>query len=254
MSSRRQLVSRGERALVEASPAQRPRHRESEARATGQHTTLPPYEPPTCPLTTSGKRALDELRLNHDYSRYKKHLDTAILNVTNCTAESNDRLHTRKKQAKSYAEKRQQASSQSEEKKEAEEAALERARDLEKKVGNLTTKAEKALRDLIDYGDELAQQEDILKSVGEYIAAAPAPTPRAAGRQRQRRLRDEDDDEDEDYANKNMNVGEEEQGPASDPSILSPFELLKNAKDEYASSYSSKSMKTRQGYYFYSRM
>jgi hypothetical protein len=83
------------------------------------------------------------------------------------------------------------------------------AEHLEKKVSEITTNAEKALRDLIDYGDELTMQDTILKEVHDSIE------------------------------------GDQNEDLAADPEVLSAVELFKQAKEDYAAKYASKSMRQR---------
>jgi len=202
MSSRRHLVSRSRVNNQDASPAPRSRQREP--------AVLPPYEPPSCPLSAEAQRQLDHLRVNHDYSKYKKHVQSAIGTIRESAVTVNDKLSGRKDQIRKADEKR--AERGTEEKSEADIENEAYTRHMDKKVGVLTAEAEKALRDLIDYGDELAMQDSIMKDINAAIAAAPQPHP----------------DE-----------------PDEDVEILSAVELLKKAKEDYATEYSSKSMRDR---------
>jgi hypothetical protein len=202
-----------------------------------QPTTLPPYEPPSCHLSASALRALDEIRINHDYSKYNKHLDSSIKAVTNAAAECNDRLMYRKTEVQKYTEKRRNQGTEEEEKTVKEEEAQLYASQLKIRVGDVTTQAEKALRDLIDYRDELAVQDAIMREIGENIATAPAAQSSSRG---QKRHRGDNGEEDE-----NDNADEEDEAPAADPSILSAVELLKKGKEDYAATYASKSMLDR---------
>jgi len=231
MSSRRQLLSRSQ-FNENSSPLQR-RPRNEEA-GDLPSIPLPPYEPPSCPLTASQKRALDELRLTHDYSKYKKHLAAAKKTITIATGESNDRFTRRRDKVRKTAERiRQQDRKQTEGEMEEEQYT----KSMEKKVGSLTEKAEKAMRDLIDYTDELAMHDPILTEISENIADAPALRPAA---RRQRRRNDDGEGYEEDDADE---AGDE--GPAADASILSAVELLKKAKENYVEAYTSKSMRER---------
>ncbi|RDL37094.1 uncharacterized protein BP5553_04527 [Venustampulla echinocandica] len=218
----RKLVARS-RLNQESSPA-RSRQRHSEA-GTRQSMVLPPYQPPSCALTPSAKRALEEVALNHDYSKYKKHLQISINLVTDAAVSSNDRLAARKEQARKQEEKRKQAGLEDEKKTEDEIEAAQYVQSLDKRVDDVTTMAEKALRELIDYGDELAMQGTLMREVGERIERAPAP--------RRRGLGDGADEE------------EDANTPAAEADVLSPVELLKQARDAYEANYRSKSMKLR---------
>lgn len=228
MAPRRQLVSRS-RLSETSSPAQR-RRRDEESEDV-QPTPLPPYEPPSCPLSVSQKHALDSLRLNYDDAKYKKHLAVSKKNVTNAIGESNDRLTAHKAKVRRTEERVRQ---QGREKTGAEIEEEQYTKSMEKKVADLTARGEKAMRDLIDYSDELAMQDSIMTEVSENIAAAPAPRPTAG---MQRRSGSEDGEE-----NEEINAVE---APAADVAVLSPVELLKKAKEDYITTYTSKSMRDR---------
>jgi hypothetical protein len=146
MSARRTLVSRQQRDAP-SSPVQRS-GRQSEV-APRQPTALPPYQPPSCPLTETARRNLANISANHDYKKYDKHIKAAIQNITSCVAESNDRWYGSKERVDRMAEKRLEAG-EDKEKSEAEVRAEQRAEDMEKKVDRVTADSEKALRDLID--------------------------------------------------------------------------------------------------------
>jgi hypothetical protein len=227
MSSRR-LVNRG-RINENSLPAQRSRHREPEV--PHEPTPLPPYEPPSCALTPSAKRALDNLRANHDYSKYKRHLDGSIKALTNSVGDSNERLRFRKEALEKAKERRARAGDEEEGKTEAEEACG----GMESNVATLTRKAEQALRELIDYGDELAMKDTIMGDVSENVAAAP---PRPVQRQRRQGSHEDENGENEEAV-------EEYQDPEVDGSIVSAVELLKQAQEEYAAEYAAKSMRAR---------
>lgn len=104
---------------------------------------------------------------------------------------------------------------------------------LERQVDKYTKDAEKALRDLIDYGDELAMQDTILRDVVENVTAAAAAQP--IRRQRRRRGADDEDDAE----------ASEEEAPADDVEVLSTVELLKTAKDDYTTKYGARTMRAR---------
>jgi len=235
MSSRR-LVSRS-RQNEEASPVQRNRQRRQEQEAPNEPTPLPPYEPPTCQLSASAKNAVDNLRLNHDYSKYQKHLTGAMKAITTAAADNHERLAVHKTQVQKYAEHRQSKDIPDDQKPENHIEKEQYTDALEGKVLDLTTKAEKALRDLIDYSDELAMQDTVMKGVSEEIAAAPAAQPAVRRRQREPRANDEEGEEEE--------PEDENNAPAADENILSAVELLKKAKEEHIARYTSKSMRDR---------
>jgi E3 SUMO-protein ligase NSE2 len=89
---------------------------------------LPPYEPPSYPLTESAKRSLASITDNHD-----EHLDAAVKNITEFAPDSNDRLYQSKEKVSMMAQNREDAQDDSE-KTEVEEAAKQRAWEMEEKV------------------------------------------------------------------------------------------------------------------------
>ena len=232
MSSRR-LVNRG-RANQDSTPVQRSRH--CDAEAVQQPTPLPPYEPPTCALRPSAKRALENLCVNHDYTKYKKHLTACITTITNSIHDSNDRVRNRKEALAKASSKRREGEDGEDEPNPQEHVV----RGMENKVASLTAKADKAIRDLIDYGDELSMRDTIMKEVSANITAAPAPGPSAF---RRRRLGSNDE---EDAENENGDVKDDED-PEAEQSIDSAVELMKKAQDKYAMEYAARSMRLRYG-------
>ena len=172
---------------------------------------------------------MDNLRVSYDDAAYKKHIEASKKNITSAIGEINDRLTARRAKVRKTEEKARQ---QERDKTEAEIEDEKYTQTMNKKVTDLTTKGEKAMRDLIDYSDELAMQDSIMAEVSENICAAPAHQP-AVGRPRR------GDDE---------NGGEEnlvEEAPAADAAVLSPVELLKKAKENYTALYTAKSMTER---------
>lgn len=233
-TSRRNLVSRGrlnENANSNSSPAQRRQRDENR-----EPTPLPPYEPPTCPLTATGRRALDDLGINHNYNKYQKHITESKKLLPVVVGDCNERLHIRRVKLSKAADKRQRQGRGDDEKTEVEITDETFANGYEKKVADVTSNAEKAMRDLIDYGDELAMQEALMKEVSESVAAAPAPAPTPVRRPRQRRPRNDDSDED---------TEEEAEPPAEPVEVLSATDLLKKAREDYTTTYTSKSMLER---------
>lgn len=236
MSTRR-LVQRS-RPNEDPSPAPRSRPRNSQAasghREAAPLAQLPPYEPPNCPLTAAARRELDDLRVNHDYNKYSRHLQSAKSNLTNTAADAHDRLRLRRENVERQSEKRRRTGSN--EKSQAEIEAEELADTLEVKVMEIATKAEIAMREMIDYGDELAMNDNIMKDVSDNIPHPPAPRPI-------RRQRRQDDSDDE---NGNPAAEEDEvRMEMPDVSGVSTIDLLKQAKEGYQNQYATRSMQAR---------
>lgn len=126
------------------------------------------------------------------------------------------------------------------EKTDLEENATTRADELEKKVNKLAKDAEKSLRDLIDYGDAMAQQSNIIKTLQEEVAinAAAAPDINPVQQPRKRARLDESDEEDD----QEPEVEPPQEAPFD---VLSPTELLQKQKAEYEAEYSQKSLRRK---------
>jgi septal ring factor EnvC (AmiA/AmiB activator) len=215
-----------------------------------QPAALPPYEPPTCPLNESAKRSLANITTNLDLRKYEKHLNAAVKNLTDFAGESNDYLYASQERVRRMAAKREAAQDDSE-KTEAEEEAEQRAREMERKVEKLTKQSEKALRDLIDYKQELAQQDELLQKVSDKAAAASIAASASAAAssskaaRKERKLDQSSDDEDGSSEPPAEDEDTEMGGTESQAAILSPTELLKKAREEYQTAYTSKTLRAR---------
>jgi hypothetical protein len=113
---------------------------------------------------------------------------------------------------------------------------------MERRAQDYSTKAEKALRDLIDYDDELVMKDTIMKEVIENVPAAPVP------RSAVRRQRRQGSSEGEDGENEEPDVEEDGDAEANGP-VVSAMELLKKAQAEYAADRASKSMRDRYTFF-----
>jgi E3 SUMO-protein ligase NSE2 len=252
MASRRSLLSHQNR--DSGSPAvQRARgNRDSgqgQIQRSRQPTALPPYEPPTCPLNEGAKRSLANITMNLDLRKYEKHLNAAVKNITNFAGESNDHLYASQERVRRTAQRREAAQDDSE-KTEAEEEAEQRAREMQKRVEKLTTDSEKALRDLVDYKQELAQQGELLQRVSDEAAAASAAASASASATAVRRvMRGDQNSEDGDESFEPPAEDEDEDvkmsGTEAQAAILSPTELLKKAREDYKAAYTSKTLRSR---------
>jgi hypothetical protein len=146
--------------------------------------------------------------------------------ITTAAADNNERLAIHQTAVQRHAESRRSKDTPDDQKPEHHIEEEKYTNGLEKQVSDLTAKAEKALRELIDYGDELTMHDSIMREVSENLATVARPAVR-------RRQRDSDDE------------GEDENAPASNENILSAVELWKEAKEEHARSYTAKSMRAR---------
>lgn len=234
MASRRNLVSRA-RLNNDSTSSPAPRRQQTENQ---EPITLPPYETPSCQLSASGQRALDELRVNYDYSKYQKHINESKKLIPSVIGDANDRLRMRRDKIAKAAERRRRQEKGDEDKTDQDKEDETIEAGLTRRVESATEQAEKAMRDLIDYGDELAMQDTLLQDVASTIAAVPPPPER---RPRGNRVRNDDSDDDAEEPEE-----EEDLEPQTDVEILSASELLQTARDEYTSGYTSKSMLLRQ--------
>ena len=186
-------------------------------------------------MSADARRELDNLRLNHNYQKYKLHLQTSKVNLTATTADAFDRLTLRKEKAEKETNKRRKTGEH--EKSEEEIKAIEAMKALESQVLDVREKAEKAMRQLIDYEDELAMNDRVMKDVIANIPPTPAPE-----RVIQPRARIEREGSDEE------NVDEPEDEviyKIPDVAGVSTLDLLEERRREYTNTYTSKSMKQR---------
>ena len=224
----RRLVSRS-RINDTASPAprrQQQRPSETPARQTARQTELPPYEPPVCALSVEAQQALDTLSNTYDFSKYRKHLDAAKGYVRDAAAESNDPRAVERRRKEGVAD---------EDKPEAEVNDEVCLKGFERNNTTFTIQAEEAIRELIDFSDELAMQSAIMKDVVREITSAPAP--RRTARRRRRDVGSDDEEEEEEE--------EDAEPPAADPEQMSALELLRQAKEDHATKYASQSKRSR---------
>jgi hypothetical protein len=229
-SNRRHLVQRN-RNQEQFSPAQRGRPRQSET-PVQRPAALPSYQPPSCPLSDDAKRQIENLRIEQNVEKYKKHIKSAIKTLGSSTAECNERLVARKATLDKIIARTRDRDGEDGEPSEQIVEAEKIYSDLKDQVEKLTADAEKALRDLIDYGDELTMRDTIMQDVHQNIIITSAAQPA----RRMRRHRDDSE----------QNGSEDEtETPAEDPEILSAVELLAKAKEDYAAKYRAKSMKAR---------
>lgn len=186
-------------------------------------------------MTNQAKHQLTNLAAEADYAKYKKHLGACVSTLVNATADSNEALANAKADLENRRQKRiaraARAGGGDDEGGEAQRSQEEIAQEahveaLTEKVDRLTRAAEKAMRDLIDYTDELRAQDQLITGV---VDQASQQVPPRARRARSGEGEDEDmPDADEDAA-----------------AILSPTEILKQARKEYQRAYSNRPMANR---------
>ncbi|RKF57232.1 putative transcription factor c2h2 [Erysiphe neolycopersici] len=169
--SRRRLVQRTTCSGVDTSPISNKRL-EPSAQASAS-SVLDLHNPPYYPLSCDAKRKLEELCLHHDFTKYKKALKDATNLITKSTYDCNDRLWQRKQKLQAIEERIKTSDNIDEKLKLRHKTEKEYTSDLEKKVEEVTFKSEKALRDLIDYGDELSIQSKLINEVTQKVITKP---------------------------------------------------------------------------------
>jgi len=204
--------SRQNDASSASTPVQR-RHREDEAAG----VELPPYEPPSCALSARARIELNKLRdAEDDLRKYRQHLDFSQKTIPEAVAQLNDKANKRKQANEKWVAKRVAEGMADEEKTDAEKDDELSASVMVKKSKELTQKSEKALREVIDYGDELSMHSHMIAEVIDNIAAVPPPQ---------------------------VDAIEDEVEEALD--VTSAVELLDKARADYAEAYRSKPMVKR---------
>ncbi len=160
--------------------------------------------------------------------------------MTTSAADSNERLSIRREEVQKTNDRRQRDGKADDDKDEDEVNAERVLKHLEKIVPEFTAKAEIAVRDLIDYGDELSMQDAMMKDVSDSILSAPIPELPTPGRRRGP-VRSDDENEDEER---------EIEPPAEEPEQVSAFNMLKQVKGDYTTQYNSKTLTSRYAFEF----
>lgn len=137
---------------------------------------LPPYEPPTCPLTDDHKRQLKDLCTGRINDTYEKQAAESVKLLSTSAYGINERVTTRKATAAQDAEraaKRRRVGDEGEGGEEA--AAAERAegavRELEEEVLGLATQIEEAMREALDMQATLEDEKSTLRDLPELVTA-----------------------------------------------------------------------------------
>ncbi|PQE18233.1 hypothetical protein CJF32_00010714 [Rutstroemia sp. NJR-2017a WRK4] len=213
MSVREGLHSRNQNHLSSPAP--------SRSTPSYQPIPFPDYTPPSCPLSITAQHSLSSIRSTRNMANLKKHLEAAIQNVTDTTVENNDRLQARVQEVEQLARKRSREKDERSEVLERRYTEMEKyERQFGKRVDVLTQEAERAMRQLIDMGEEVEMQEGLLEGVAGRIAMG--------------RREGGDGEEDED-------------GDGESKVVISAVELLFEAKEDYKRSYEGQSMTKRHG-------
>ena len=152
----RRLVNRGRSSAVPSSPAR--------SRAS---TALPTYEPPSCPLNDSARKALGELSNNRDAGGYGTHLKDSVNYLGHSVIDLQERLRGQRDR---LANLRRRRAEKGIDDKTPDEVRLEtHLASLSENVNSLSRESEVAVRDLIDRRAELEDQATVL---GDLYTAA----------------------------------------------------------------------------------
>lgn len=214
-------------------PSGRGRRSGPTATLSNDPTPLPPYQPPSNPLTPDFQRALNELPRTHRLDGLKKHLHQATQSLTTVAGDVNDRYY---KKLEAYRKHKARGQEKNEgEDDEAGELALEEMRVT---VDKMTSNLEESVRKTIDAKAAVEGIEVALREVSANISSgggAVVPTQSTLGasqfrpRKRQRDAGSESEDSD----------GLQDSNPAH------PSGLLKRKMTEYNSNYQNISLRNK---------
>lgn len=214
-------------------PSGRGRRSGTTAILSNEPTPLPPYQPPSNPLTPDFQRALNDLPRTHRLEGLKKHLHQATQSLTTVAGDVNDRYYKKLEAYRKHKARRQDKNEEEDD--EASERALEEMREV---VDKMTSSLEESVRKAIDAKAAVEGIEVALREVGANISSgggAVVPTQSTLGasqfrqRKRQRDAGSESEDSD----------GQQDSNPAH------PLGLLKRKMTEYNSSYQNISMRNK---------
>lgn len=248
----RRLVQRTQQEPAEQSTASLRRQNAGPHRTTA--IELPTYQAPKFPMSDKHQRALAELKsTNFFYSKYREHRVAGVTSITSANADAYDRVHEAKARLEELVEKNAKSASQSEDssqvgngfndKSDAKLEAEKRLHDLQVKVDSLSEEAEKNLRQLVDYGDELHQQDQIMTDVKDQVAI-DASQPRIAKKRKT-------NGHDAEGGTLNITDDEEEAQVEEDlvaelpADTLTPFEVFQKSKANYNEHYAAQTMRNR---------
>ncbi|KAH7157724.1 zinc-finger of the MIZ type in Nse subunit-domain-containing protein [Dactylonectria estremocensis] len=195
-------------------------------------TTMPDYQPPSCPLNETARRALGDLSNNRGTVEYQMHLKDSVRLVGSSVGDLHERLREQRERLAGLRARREEKGIE----KTSEEELLEaHVVDFEKQVHSLTDKSEKAIRDLIDRRVEL---EDESKILGDLYTVAASNTSHADLDPPQRSTRRAGDVKSQ--------PEEDDEGEAKPlTSFPSVIDVLNKQRLEKATDYSALSMQQR---------
>jgi E3 SUMO-protein ligase NSE2 len=287
MSSRRTLLSNnpgGGRAVASSSSSSS-RHRsqpssrhQREPGSSAPH--LPAYEPPSCALDAEGRRALADLGANATLARaYEDQLAKARKLLGDSVAELNDRIVERRARLASRREKlggggggddgedagEGGGGGRKRPKRTDADVALEAAVNrLDDVVPAASRRCDEAVRDVIDWGVELADGRVALREAADETEAesarleqqleearAAAEARRGGGGRKRRRMGGAEEDEENEEEDDDEDAADEDVKPTMaadlDVEITGPRRLLEQSRDRLAADYAAKTAHARYG-------
>lgn len=169
------LLNRSRPSGVDSSPAR-----------TSSSTSLPRYQPPSCPLNDHARRALGELSDNRGTQHYESHLKDSARHLGLSVGDLHERLRAQQDWLQLLQERRKQKGTN----KTPEEERLEvHLVELEREVDELTHESEQSIRDVIDRRAEIEDQSALLGDL--YTTAATAIAPNTAETRARRGVKQE---------------------------------------------------------------
>ncbi|ROT36281.1 hypothetical protein SODALDRAFT_335365 [Sodiomyces alkalinus F11] len=200
----------------------------------GAATDLPPYEPLSCALSDDAKRALHSLANSRDTRRYEEHIKKSIGLLGKNVAALNDRLGDRQAELRALSQKRAERGGNKSDREKKMEHSLS---TLSRKVADLTTQSEQAVRDLIDRQAALQDDKAAAADMVRHFDGLPSRPVRRARRSGHHAADRRDGEEEEEQAAAAAAAEDErEELPPPDRPVFDVLEAKRRAKAaEYAS-------------------
>jgi parvulin-like peptidyl-prolyl isomerase len=197
--------------------------------------SLPPYQPASCPLNDSARRALGELSNNRGNHAYQTQLKDSVRHLGLSVGDLHERLQAQQERLQLLQKRRQEKGTC----KTAEEERLqEHVLDFEKEVDELTHESEISIRDVIDHKVALEDQAAVLADL--YTDAVTAAT---ANESRARTRRGQELQDEAQSGNRNP---EQEEDQKDEP-VASMLDLFREARARKQSEYEQLTLHQRYG-------
>ena len=200
-------------------------------------------------MNDTAKRALLEISNNRDTRKYEQHLTKSISLLRDSVGVTNDRLRFRTDHVEQFQARRTERGE--DQKSAVEIATVECAEKLGNEVPALTSRAEAALREVIDYRAELEDERAVLDEVHNQVRAQLPRQPRPEKRRKMQHVGPGSDGDDDDADDDAEAQAVEEDAEMEDPEDKIPFtgasELLESIRQSKASEYGNLSMYERYG-------